>query len=230
MVSLFSARGGAVYYQSGGSLSLTNCVFWANSCFGPLTEDGTALHTTAVKTYMTNCTVVRNVAVNEAVNSSAVYWGVCGPVCGSHSMDGLLKAENSIIALNKQGLTQTDDGINLRFGGDENAALQQAYFSHTCIYPYQSMLELLFTESFPSVMAVDPQLATGAEDTGYLYLDRMSVLIDAGNDYVDIDPVTPGIQFLPEVDLAGQPRFVDGNGDGQATVDIGAYEYQDSGY
>ena len=50
--------------------------------------------------------------------------------------------------------------------------------------------------------------------------------IDAGNTYVDIEPLTPGFQTLPEIDLAGEPRLVDGDGDGSADVDMGAYEYQ----
>jgi hypothetical protein len=49
------------------------------------------------------------------------------------------------------------------------------------------------------------------------HLQKGSPIIDAG------DNSAPGI---PPTDLAGQPRIVDGNGDGVAVVDIGAYEYQ----
>jgi hypothetical protein len=54
-------------------------------------------------------------------------------------------------------------------------------------------------------------------------------LIDAGGNYVDIDPLAVGIQFLPDTDLAGQPRVTDGNGDGQSVIDVGAYELQIAG-
>jgi predicted outer membrane repeat protein len=50
--------------------------------------------------------------------------------------------------------------------------------------------------------------------------------IDKGNNYVDFEPSTAGFQTLPEIDLAGKPRLVDGDTDGFADVDMGAYEYQ----
>jgi predicted outer membrane repeat protein len=53
-----------------------------------------------------------------------------------------------------------------------------------------------------------------------------SPCIDAGNTYVDFEPQTVGFQTLPETDLAGNPRLVDGDGDGIQDVDMGAYEYQ----
>jgi len=51
-----------------------------------------------------------------------------------------------------------------------------------------------------------------------------SPCIDAGTNDVD-NPGTPEIETLPATDIAGLPRVIDGNLDGTATVDIGAYEY-----
>jgi len=51
-----------------------------------------------------------------------------------------------------------------------------------------------------------------------------SPCIDAGTDDVD-NPDTTTIETLPASDIAGLPRVIDGNLDGTATVDIGAYEY-----
>lgn len=68
----------------------------------------------------------------------------------------------------------------------------------------------------------DPELS-GLE-LGDLSLGDQSPVIDRGNTFVDLDPLLPGFQQLPAVDLAGQPRIVDGNGDGVAAVDMGAYE------
>ena len=53
---------------------------------------------------------------------------------------------------------------------------------------------------------------------GNLCLQAGSPCIDAGNNAA----VPPGVT----TDLAGNPRIVDGTGDGQAIVDIGAYEYE----
>ena len=51
-----------------------------------------------------------------------------------------------------------------------------------------------------------------------------SPCIDAGTNDVD-NPDTPEIETLPDRDIAGVPRVIDGDLDGTATVDIGAYEY-----
>ena len=51
-----------------------------------------------------------------------------------------------------------------------------------------------------------------------------SPCIDAGTNDVD-NPDTPKIETLPDTDIAGLPRVIDGNLDGMPTVDIGAYEY-----
>jgi len=51
-----------------------------------------------------------------------------------------------------------------------------------------------------------------------------SPCIDAGTNDVD-NPGTTPIEVLPNTDLAGLPRVIDGDLDGAATVDIGAYEY-----
>jgi hypothetical protein len=62
----------------------------------------------------------------------------------------------------------------------------------------------------------DGIVGTADDDNGDLRLMSGSPCIDAGsNSYVS----TP-------TDIAGNPRVVDGNGDGTATVDMGAYEFQ----
>lgn len=71
---------------------------------------------------------------------------------------------------------------------------------------------------------VDPSLTN--LDLGDLTLDDQSPCIDRGNTFVDLDPLLPGFQKLPDFDLAGQARIVDGNGDGVVAVDMGAYEAQ----
>jgi len=76
-----------------------------------------------------------------------------------------------------------------------------------------------------SPLFVDPGRWDG--DTfipGDYHLLPGSPCIDAGTNDVD-NPDTPEIETLPDTDTAGLPRVIDGDLDGAATVDIGAYEY-----
>ena len=59
-----------------------------------------------------------------------------------------------------------------------------------------------------------------------LRLKATSPCIDAGLNVVDVDPLVPGIQTLPALDLDGNPRIVDSDLLGGAAVDMGAYETQ----
>jgi serine protease len=61
---------------------------------------------------------------------------------------------------------------------------------------------------------------------GNLRLAAGSPCIDRGNNYVDYYPTVPGFQSLPDTDIDGNWRIVDGNSDGTATVDMGAFENQ----
>jgi len=70
----------------------------------------------------------------------------------------------------------------------------------------------------------DPQFVNLA--TGNLRLQSNSPCVDQGNNFIDYQPTVPGFQLLPATDLDGKWRVVDGDGDGTATVDMGAYESQ----
>ena len=65
-------------------------------------------------------------------------------------------------------------------------------------------------------ISVDPIFVKPAKSR--YKLQAGSPVIDAGTNQFP--------QFLPPKDLAGKPRIVDGNNDGNAIVDIGAYEFQ----
>jgi hypothetical protein len=80
--------------------------------------------------------------------------------------------------------------------------------------------------SYPGAgnIGADPKVVDGA--TGNLRLQSGSPCIDAGNNYVDFFPTVPGFQTLSATDMDGHWRIVDGNSDGTAKVDLGAYEKQ----
>jgi len=61
---------------------------------------------------------------------------------------------------------------------------------------------------------------------GNLRLVAASVGIDGGSNFVDTNLTLGGTQLLGPFDFAGATRIVDGDGNGTAVVDMGAYEYK----
>jgi hypothetical protein len=80
--------------------------------------------------------------------------------------------------------------------------------------------------SYPGAGNINTDPKFVDKDGGNLRLQSGSPCIDRGNNYLDYFPTVPGFQLLPATDLDGNWRVVDGNNDGTATVDMGAYERQ----
>jgi hypothetical protein len=146
---------------------------------------------------------------------------------------GTLTLQNCVIAYNSwPDPTQATHCCNLGYPGGENpgGAAGQLFLDRTCLYPeLQDVAELWMGAYFPQLIVDEPGFPQGWDSSGNVRLADGSPLIDFGNNYADTDPTTPGVQFLPEFDLDGNPRIVDGDGDGLATVDIGAFEVQVGG-
>ncbi len=90
-----------------------------------------------------------------------------------------------------------------------------AVFSHNDAYSSggQAWSGICDSTSNPNI-SVDPQF------------------VNVGNGMYEIEPTSPAVdagdnsaQNLPTVDLAGNPRILDGNNDCVSTIDIGAYEF-----
>src|SRR5262249_20642454 len=73
----------------------------------------------------------------------------------------------------------------------------------------------------------DGQWGTPDDDYGDLRLRPASPGIDQGDNTAVTAPAFPTDATGTIIDLDGNPRIVDGNDDTTATVDLGAYEFQD---
>lgn len=78
--------------------------------------------------------------------------------------------------------------------------------------------ETVNSQNAVGVISTDPAIAGNSLSSG-------SPCIDTGSIFVDFDPNTPGFQGPPALDLAGQARIQDGDGNGFSEIDMGAYEF-----
>ena len=89
--------------------------------------------------------------------------------------------------------------------------------NRNCLFQDQPALPAI-TYSMGNLLG-DPLFLNGG-----LVPDSNSPAVDGGNAFIDVLPFTPAFDPLPETDFAGNARVRDGNEDGDARPDIGAYE------
>jgi len=221
----FAAGGGA--WLLADYIAVTNCLFlsnWLSHGTGSDTnvEDGCGLFTAGLdagsKAYVTNCTFVGN-RRDGYYGAALQMWGA-----GHKQVVNVVSARNWGDQESNIEFSITDP----RDGWYPGSASPGSYFVRDiCMYYVRNNSgfdDEQIRAAFPQeVITVDPGFVDYAN--GDVHLLDTSPLIDVGYNYVDIDPVLPGIQFLPEYDLDGRLRIVDGDHNGVATVDIGAYEY-----
>lgn len=205
--------GGAVLL--GGYSSVSNSVFWNNKAtFG---GGGIAVSGGGRNASITNCTL----AYNRVENANAIGGGITVFSTGG----GAAFIENTIAWQNYYGL-----GAIPEADADTNAPTeqQQIYVAsgasaivRNCCLNAGSTPPPFFVGNGGN-FAADPSF--GGLANGDLSIKDDSPCVDRGNSYVDLDPLLPGLQFLPAFDVAGKPRITDGNGDGIIAVDLGAYE------
>ena len=222
------ATGGAVYTWEAYAITFTNCVFIGNQLHpDPGSNAGGTGYAIAA---------FNNVGDLSLVNCSIVGNWTEGGTGPSFAVDGsgeFMNVQNTVIASNGPDPNSPQRNIRFRQPLDPPPPTQPEdfYMSHTCLYPLSPHdLEGLATWHSPATMILDnPLFDTNWQATGIPSLQGSSPLIDAGLNWVDCDPTTPGVQFLPLTDYAGGLRIVDGNSDGVMSVDIGAFEVQGGG-
>ena len=173
----------------------------------------------------------------KVVVSQSVFWNNGGIGLASNgSCD--IRVINATFSLNRQWLP----GAGLYTWDSARASVENSVFWGNQIMPGWDPNPLDYAQLYGNVsvrnsciqnlhhwfgngnIAGDPKYVN--QESGNLRLGSDSACIDRGANLVDWDPFEPGFQTLPEGDLDGVPRVVDGDSDGLAIVDMGAYEYQ----
>jgi len=209
---VLQGSGGAMHLDADASVS--NSVFWDNRAAlvggGIAVISGLVSNSIPHHVAITNCTF----AYNRSLYSDWAGGGIfaAGPAAS-------VAVQNTIAWQNWYGLgTIPDPGE----GPDE---ARQIWTQDGAIVTVRNSC---FNGGWPNRYSGggnindDPSLSS--LELGDLSLGDQSPVIDRGNTFVDLDPLLPGFQQLPQFDLFGNPRIVDGNGDGVVAVDIGAFE------
>lgn len=203
--------GGGIYLDSSGSVS--NSTFWDNRATS--NGGGIAVNDTLVpgnnSVGITNCTL----AYNRALPTQNFGWDGGGIMVWSA---GATAVENTILWQNYFGTAAIPawDASGAPLERHQIAAPSGTTTLRNCCLNGPGAF------SGGSNINADPLLVALA--LGDLSLSDGSPCIDRGNTFVDLDPLLPGFQKLPDLDLGGKPRIVDANGDRIIAVDIGAYE------
>lgn len=228
--------GGAVWAMA-DYISVVNCLFLRNEvmtdCGGQNlnVQDGCGLFAAAnIRAHVTNSTFVGNRRISPG-DSTTNYAGAALQMWGA----GHKQVVNVVLANSGSDVSGRDSNLEFSDTTDvdsfEGSSSPGSYsVRDVCLWDDDSLYNAPgwddpnIRDSNPGdVVVVDPGFVDW--QNGDLHLADTSPLIDVAYNFADIDPALPGIQFLPEFDLDGNFRIVDGDGDGVATVDIGAYEY-----
>ena len=188
--------GGAIYCRQSSNLTITNCAFNGNTVDNGC---GGAIYCNSSSPTITNCTFSGNDA-----------WDYGGAISCDNS--GSPTLNNCIL----WGNTASSSGNEIYIADTGSSCT----LNYCCVdntgYGFASGVPTTTIDDTNNCIFVDPQFVDAAN--GDYHLQDTSPCIDAG----DNNSVPSGV----DKDLDGKQRIVDGNNNGTATVDIGAYEYQ----
>jgi len=210
-----SSDAGAIL--NAGTLTLTNSTLSGNTAG----RNGGGLYQTAAEATVTNCTITANLA-DSIGNGFAEGGGIC------HS-GGVLNLHNTIVAGNSDtvdntGLgnvypdvsgTVTSLGSNIIGNGNGTQGVTDGLNG-----------DRVGTATDPIDPALGPLAGNGGSTRTHA-LGVGSAAIDAGDDLAVVAPAFAGPPFFDQRG-DGYSRLVDGDGDGETHVDIGALEFMSS--
>ena len=214
--------GGAIYWTETGLTSdIVNCVFSGNSA----NNDGGAILCDGGVLSFTNCLFSANSAKHDGgtiycQNSSSVTATNCTfSRNNAEGYGGVIDCGDSDATLNNCILWG-----NTAYGGGDQIYIYDSntycLLNYCCVektgYGFASGVPATTIDDSNNCIYDDPQFVDAAN--GNYHLKDTSPCIDNG----DNNSVPSGVA----TDLDGNQRIVDGDNDGTATVDIGAYEYQ----
>lgn len=222
-------QGGGVYANGAARLVLQSCEIVGNTAIqdnGALFMSGGLDLSTGSRTVLLQCLV----AGNQANTASGIrYAGV------SLSVIQCTVAGNAS-EVGRSALDATTSGLELRNSifadGPHLTGVVPAAFAGA---PASATVRFCLFESAPSIAGFlagsqgnqvgDPRFS--APTAGDYRPSSSSPAVDAGNAFIDFDPLTTGSQGAPDTDLVGAPRVVAGTGAAATpSIDLGAYERQ----
>ncbi|MCK5564908.1 MAG: hypothetical protein KAJ07_06640 [Planctomycetes bacterium] len=204
-----ASRGGGLHASRNLTSVISNCLFAGNEGF----TYGGAMYLKDNSTELENCVFWDNTSLssgasiyshdgNTTLTNCTVAYNEAtnGFAGGIYVYNDVFSVRNSIIWGNK--CPSNDDTCQLK-----NRWSGSIEVSNSCVQ------DLVIDSENPSNMDIDPLLVD--MENGDLHLLPDSDCIDGGDNSVVSDPN----------DLDGNERIVDGDGDGEAIVDMGAYEF-----
>jgi len=202
-------------------IQINQTIFWMNEGLMPAAENyggGAGMYTRGGSVWIVNSTI----ACNQAVDPDNTWTGSEFYKPGGiwFNGDGSLSIENSIIYGNTYSSTNNKSRPNI---GEQQIRLRGSPALRVRTSDIQG---LGFFSGVTGQGNIDANPDFTDSNIGNLHLNGGSPCIDNGSNFADYDSTEPGFQLLPETDLDGYLRVVDGDNNGTAVVDMGPYENQ----
>lgn len=197
---------GAGIYNTGGSSTITDCSFSSNNA----NYGGGIYNTFSASPWVTHCVFVNNTALGSmgwAGGGGVLNQAGAAPVL----INCLFKSNNECAMANLgYGEASHATAVNCIFWGDIPSEIYNSSGSATITY---SDVQGGYTGT--GNINADP-LFLNAAGGDFRFISSGSPCVDTGDNSVVAEPN----------DLSGNPRIVDGDWNGTATVDMGVYELQ----